>query len=61
MVGLLTENTAENKDDKYVVILEWNTVFVNILWLFSFRTDWKNVYLCVTGKAGVLAIERDLR
>jgi hypothetical protein len=34
----------------YLDILEWNTVFANILWLFSFRTDWKKVYLSVTRK-----------
>jgi hypothetical protein len=53
-VGLILENTAgQNKDDRFVDVLEWNTVFVNILWLFSFRTDWKNVYLCVVNKKGL--------
>lgn len=34
-----------SKGDDMVVIIEWNLVIVNLLWLLSFRSEWKHVYL----------------
>ena len=48
--GLLTE--AENKDDIYVVILEWNSVSINLLWLLTFAYEWKNFDLTLVNTKG---------
>lgn len=34
----------------WLMAMEWNTVFVNVLWLFSFKDEFKRAYLCVVGK-----------
>ena len=44
LVGLIFEYAA-NDDDVYIVIVEWNSVFVGLVWVLSFTRDWKNVYL----------------
>lgn len=38
------------KHNDFVVIVEWNTVVVNLLWLLSFRREWKKVYLTFNSK-----------
>lgn len=48
LVGVITEPHS-NKQDKYIVILEWNEVFVNLLWVLTFVSEWKKVYLTFRG------------
>lgn len=48
----------EKKDD-FIVIVEWNTVIVNLLWMLSFRREWKQVYLTFNGNAGDFLEIRD--
>ena len=36
------ELDVEGKGDKYVVIVEWNTVAVGLLWVLSWVTEWKH-------------------
>jgi hypothetical protein len=43
------EEELEGKGDKYVVIVEWNTVTIGLLWVLSWYFEWKNYYLCLTG------------
>lgn len=50
VVGVVLESGEENDDDKYLVIIEWNLVYVCLVWLLSFRRDWDNLEL--TLKAG---------
>lgn len=55
IIGLILENAA-NKDDIYVVIVEWNLVYAGLVWIFCFVEDWKHVYLaldCKTMKVGM--------
>lgn len=44
LIGLIFEYVI-NEDDIYIVIVEWNCVFVGLLWVLSFSGDWKSVYL----------------
>ena len=39
----------ESKSDKYVVIVEWSTVTVGLLWVLSFCIEWSNINLCLLG------------
>jgi len=48
LFGLITEINS-NKQDRFIVIAEWNLVIFNLLWLFSFKSEWKKVYLTVNG------------
>ena len=50
--GFLTPQKIPNHD--FIVIVEWNTVTVNLLWLLSFRREWKKVYLTFDGQGGDL-------
>lgn len=43
IVGLITENLSQ--DDVYVVIVEWNSVYVCMGWILSFGWDWKHTYI----------------
>lgn len=58
-IGLITEAKRGNKQDQYIVILEWNEVIVNLMWVLSFRTDFKKVYLNVLGKPGKIMAEAE--
>jgi hypothetical protein len=49
LIGLLSEGNDENKDDKYVVIIEWNLALGGMLWLLTFVLDWGNVYVTLKG------------
>jgi hypothetical protein len=31
----------------YVVILEWNSVLINLLWVLSFVYEWKELNFCL--------------
>jgi hypothetical protein len=43
-------NGDHKKKNDFTVIIEWNTVVVNLLWLLSFRREWKKVYLTFNSK-----------
>ena len=49
LYGILLGDSKKHND--FVVIVEWNTVIVNLLWLLSFRREWKKVYLTFSGKS----------
>lgn len=38
---LSSEDDLKGKGDKYVVIVEWNTVIFCLLWVLSFAEEWK--------------------
>lgn len=38
------------KGDDMVVVIEWNLVLVNLVWVLSFQQEWKKVYLTFYGK-----------
>lgn len=39
-----------NKQDIYVVIVEWNSVIINLLWILSFVCEWKKFIICLSTK-----------
>ena len=39
--------SIEGKGDKYVVIAEWNTVTIGLLWVLTWYLEWDNYYLCL--------------
>lgn len=46
-------------DDIYIVIVEWNSVYVGLIWVLSFAFDWKHYYICLSRSNGVQMIETD--
>lgn len=38
---------VEGKGDKYVVIVEWNTVAVGLLWVLSWVIEWRHYGLAL--------------
>lgn len=34
----------------WIMVIEWNTVFINIIWLMSFKEEFSRTYLRVVGK-----------
>lgn len=47
--GLITtsDEIEQKKSDMYVVIVEWNSVLVNLLWVLSFVFEWKELNFCL--------------
>lgn len=46
--GLITDSVdIEGKSDKYIVIIEWNSVLINLLWVLSFVFEWKELNFCL--------------
>lgn len=47
--GLITtpDEYEQKKSDIYVVIVEWNSVLVNLLWVLSFVFEWKQLNFCL--------------
>lgn len=46
--GLITTSgELEKKSDMYVVIVEWNSVLVNLLWVLSFVFEWRGLNFCL--------------
>jgi hypothetical protein len=41
------ELEVEGKGDKYVVIVEWNTVAVGLLWVLSWVIEWRHYGLAL--------------
>lgn len=39
--GLIRGGGHLNKSDIYVVIVEWNSVMINLLWVFTMVLEWK--------------------
>jgi hypothetical protein len=38
----------EGKGDRYVVIVEWNTVTIGLMWVLSWYFEWEHYYLCLS-------------
>jgi hypothetical protein len=38
-----------SKGNDMIVVIEWNLVIINLLWVLSFRSEWKKVYLTLEG------------
>lgn len=36
--------------EDWLIALEWNTVFVNVIWLMSFKEEFSRTYLRVVGR-----------
>jgi hypothetical protein len=46
--GLLTTpNENQKKSDQFVVIVEWNSVLINLLWVLSFVMEWQELNFCL--------------
>lgn len=46
--GLLTTpDLSQKKSDQFVVIVEWNSVLVNLLWVLSFVMEWPELNFCL--------------
>jgi len=47
--GLITtsDEIEQKKSDMYIVIVEWNSVLVNLLWVLSFVFEWKELNFCL--------------
>lgn len=41
------ELEVEGKGDKYVVIVEWNTVAVGLVWVLSWVIEWRHYGLAL--------------
>lgn len=56
VIGLIFE-AFSNDDDMYIVIVEWNSVYVSLIWVLSFVVDFRNVYLGLDGYRGISFFE----
>jgi hypothetical protein len=46
--GLLTTpDENQKKSDQFVVIVEWNSVLINLLWVLSFVMEWQELNFCL--------------
>ena len=50
------ETGWESKTDKFVNIVEWNTVTIGLLWVLSFCWEWKQMNLCLIQPNGELFV-----
>lgn len=42
--NMITESSeSPNKQDIYVVILEWNSVLINLVWVLTMVMEWKDL------------------
>jgi hypothetical protein len=49
LYGVITHPDGFGDDENvYIVILEYNSVYVCLFWIFSFRADWKDIHLTFT-------------
>jgi hypothetical protein len=48
LIAVSEEEELQGKGDKYVVIVEWFTVTVGLLWVLSWYFEWEHFYLCLT-------------
>ena len=51
IVSLVDEGWA-GKTDKYVNIVEWNTVTIGLLWVLTFYWEWKQMNLVLVDPSG---------
>lgn len=48
-VSLALHPETDNDDENvYIVILEWNSVYICLLWVLSFVVDWKDLYVSLS-------------
>lgn len=47
---IIQEGSGVGKQDIYVVIVEWNSVLINLFWVFTLVFEWKHFKLCLTSK-----------
>lgn len=52
IISVSSDEEIEGKSDKYVVIVEWNTVTVGLMWVLSFCWEWKDMNLVLIGPKG---------
>lgn len=48
-IGLIFYPETNHSDNKYGVIVEWNLVYVGLLWVFTFVGDFGGIYLVFAG------------
>lgn len=46
----ISQEPSMNKQDIYVVIVEWNSVMINLLWVLSMVMEWKDFNLVLMNK-----------
>ncbi len=47
--GLLVKSSAIKEDENpYIVILEWNSVYVCIFWILSYLPEWVDIRITMT-------------
>ena len=52
IIAVSTDEEIEGKSDKYVDIVEWNTVTVGLLWVLTFYWEWKQMNLVLVDPSG---------
>ena len=49
LIGLVLNPSGTNDDSNvYIVILEWNTVYVCLGWILSYYPEWSNIRITLT-------------
>ena len=49
VTGLVREPSDRNDDeDEFIVILEWNSVYVCLFWILSFLPEWKEIRITLS-------------
>lgn len=43
----ILNESSSNKQDIYVVIVEWNSVMINLVWVLSMVMEWNHFKLCL--------------
>lgn len=46
----ISQEPSKNKQDIYVVIVEWNSVIINLFWVLSMVCEWKSFKICFSAK-----------
>lgn len=44
----ISQESQLNKQDIYVVIVEWNSVMINLFWVLSMVFEWKKFKICLS-------------
>ena len=49
LYGLLTKSSDQNEDSNiYIVILEWNSVYVCLMWILSYLPEWITLHVTLS-------------
>ena len=49
LIGLILNPSGRNDDENvYIVILEWNSVYVCLFWIMSYYPEWSTIRITLT-------------